>query len=156
MGDSARPHLTRAPVARCRRRVLPGNLSGHDHHISKPLAIQIPGHMDHDAADTLGSALAAAMVTPAPAPNQSAHATIAPTRSWTTSSGGIWKPEDTAFQTAEPDKNGFVGRLRICRYLFSPIAEFRRFVTRSLAILSFLRDKTRNLALSSQNAHLTW
>ncbi len=32
--------------------------------ISQPLAIQIPGHMDHAAADTPGSALAAAMVSP--------------------------------------------------------------------------------------------
>ena len=48
-----------------------------------------------------------------PAPNQSAHATPAPTRSWTTSSGEIWKPEDTGLQTTDPDKNGFVGRLPV-------------------------------------------
>ena len=51
------------------------------------------------------------MVSPAPAPIQSAHAIIAPARSWTTSSGGIWKPEDTGLQTTDPDMNGFVGRL---------------------------------------------
>jgi hypothetical protein len=49
---------------------------------------------------------------PKPAPNQSVHATTAPTRSWNTSSGEIWKPEDTGLQTTDPDKNGFVGRLR--------------------------------------------
>ncbi|MGV2336170.1 MAG UNVERIFIED_CONTAM: hypothetical protein LVR18_19370 [Planctomycetaceae bacterium] len=48
---------------------------------------------------------------PKPAPNQAAHATTAPTRSWTTSSGEIWKLEDTGLQTTDPDKNGFVGRL---------------------------------------------
>ncbi|MEY3172566.1 MAG: hypothetical protein RLZZ436_479, partial [Planctomycetota bacterium] len=42
------------------------------------------------------------------------HATTAPTCSWTTSSGGIGKPEDTGIQTTDPDKNGFVGRLRSC------------------------------------------
>jgi hypothetical protein len=46
-----------------------------------------------------------------PAPNHSAHATPAPTRSWTASSGEILKPEDTGLQTTDPDKNGFVGRL---------------------------------------------
>ncbi len=45
-------------------------------------------------------------------PNQSAHATPAPTRSWTTSSREIWKPEDTGLRAADSDKNGFVGRLR--------------------------------------------
>ncbi|MGV2336167.1 MAG UNVERIFIED_CONTAM: hypothetical protein LVR18_19355 [Planctomycetaceae bacterium] len=29
----------------------------------------------------------------------------------TTSSGEIWKPENTEFETTVPDKNGFVGRL---------------------------------------------
>ncbi|MEY3173099.1 MAG: hypothetical protein RLZZ436_1012 [Planctomycetota bacterium] len=46
-----------------------------------------------------------------PAPNQSAHATTAPTCSRTTSSGGIGKPVDTGLQTTDPGKNGFVGRL---------------------------------------------
>jgi hypothetical protein len=63
-----------------------------------------------EVADTPSSVLASAMVSPAPAPKQSAHATPAPTRSWTTSSGEILKPEDTGFQTTDPDENGFVGR----------------------------------------------
>jgi hypothetical protein len=65
-----------------------------------------------DAADTPRSALAAAIVNPAPAPNQSAHAATAPARAWTTSSGEFWKPEDTGLRTTDPDENGFVGRLR--------------------------------------------
>jgi hypothetical protein len=31
--------------------------------------------------------------------------------------GGIWKPEDTGLQTTDPDKNGFVGRLRFFVHL---------------------------------------
>jgi hypothetical protein len=46
---------------------------------------------------------------PAPAPNPFAHATPAPTRLWTTSSGEIRKPKDTGFEATEPDRNGFVG-----------------------------------------------
>jgi hypothetical protein len=65
-----------------------------------------------DAADATGSALATTMVSPAPPTNQSAHAITAATRSWTTFSWRIGQPEDTGLQTTDPDRNGFIGRLR--------------------------------------------
>ncbi|MGV2338485.1 MAG UNVERIFIED_CONTAM: virulence RhuM family protein [Planctomycetaceae bacterium] len=79
-----------------------------------------------DATDTRGSAVAAATVNPAPAPNPSAHATTAPTRSWTTSSGEIWKPKNTGFEATDPDRNGFVGRLRSFRWLIKQNAPAAR------------------------------
>jgi hypothetical protein len=48
---------------------------------------------------------------PAPAPDQSAHATTAPACSWTTSTGGVWKPNDSERQITDTGKTGYVGRL---------------------------------------------
>lgn len=57
--------------------------------------------------------LTADIVTPAPAPSQSADATTAPTHSWTTSSGRIGKPEVTGLQTTAPDRNGLAAAYAI-------------------------------------------